>query len=326
MIFAGGNCEKEGGTSGPDGGVWAEEAYLDGEHGFGGKKKMEMEKITLRHISILMIAGKAMALGWMGWQVYEAQASGGWYADRFFWICAGVGFLAQLIDGALGMAYGVSSSSFLLATGMTPAVASASVHVAELFTTGASGLSHLYFRNVDHRLFLRLAIPGMTGSAVGAYLLSDLLDGGVVKPFVAAYLLLLGFVIILKGIREPLFREEIRRVGWLAFAGGLLDSVGGGGWGPIVTTNIIRKGKTPRLTIGTVNTVEFFVALSSAGTFLLFSDLSTWKAIVGLVLGGMLAAPAGAWVVRIIPARRLLLLVGSIIMAVSFAALWTAVR
>ncbi len=273
-----------------------------------------------------MILGKAAAIGWMAWQVYVSQHAGGWLSDQFFWTCIGVGFLAQLIDGALGMAYGVSSSSFLLAMGMTPAVASASVHVAELFTTGASGLSHLYFRNVDRRLFLRLALPGMAGAACGAYLVSDLLDGRVVKPFIAAYLLSLGVVIIRKGIREPVFREEIRRVGWLAYVGGLLDSVGGGGWGPIVTTNIIRKGKTPRLTVGTVNTVEFFVALSSAGTFLVFSGLSTWKAIVGLVLGGILAAPLGAWAVRVIPARRLMLTVGGIIVAVSLATLWTSIR
>src|SRR5690606_6862344 len=158
--------------------------------------------------------------------------------DSTFYTFIGIGFCAQLIDGALGMAYGASSSALLLHFGVSPKIASASVHMAEVFTTGVSGLSHLKFKNIDKNLLVRLVVPGVIGAVLGAYLLSDVLNGGFVKPYISAYLLILGSIIPYKGIRNKFKeKEKIKRAGLLAFIGGLFDAIGGGGWGPIVTSN-----------------------------------------------------------------------------------------
>jgi hypothetical protein len=168
-----------------------------------------------------------------------------------------IGFVAQMIDGAIGMAYGVTASSVLLSAGVPPATASACVHAAETFTTGASGLAHWKLGNVDRKLLWRLAVPGMIGGAIGAYALSEF-DGDTLKPFISAYLLLLGVVIIWKAlVRRPLESPQPRSVAPLGFAGGLLDAMGGGGWGPIVTSSLLGQGATPRYAIGSVNLAEF---------------------------------------------------------------------
>lgn len=231
------------------------------------------------------------------------------FDNSFFWFVL-VGFIAQLIDGTLGMAYGATCTSMLLSVGVPPAIASASVHTAEVFTTGISGLSHLLLKNVDKKLFLKLAIPGMVGAGLGAFFLSRVIDGNIIKPFIACYLMFLGVIIIIKAFREPLFKDEIKQVTPLGFFGGLLDSIGGGGWGPLVASNLIRKGKTPQLTIGTVNTAEFFVAFVSTGVFLLILGMDAWKPILGLIVGGIPAAPIGAVVVKYVKPRLLMFLVG----------------
>src|SRR5687767_7469440 len=203
-------------------------------------------------------------------------------------------------------------------------MASASVHTAEVFTTGVSGLSHLHLKNVDKRLFLRLAIPGIIGAMIGAFLLSKVLEGNAIKPFIAGYLLVLGILIVIKSIKEPLFKEEIKNVSPLGFIGGLLDSIGGGGWGPIVTSNIIHRGKTPKLTIGTVNTAEFFVAFASTGVFLFFLGFQSWKTILGLIIGGVLAAPIGAYLLRFIKPRTIMFIVGLVIIVTSLFTIITS--
>lgn len=224
------------------------------------------------------------------------------------------------------MAYGVSCSTILLHLGISPAVASASVHTAEVFTTGVSGLSHIYFKNVDKKLFLRLAIPGIIGAMIGAFLLSKVLDGDVVKPFIAGYLLILGVLIIIKSIREPLFKDEIKQVAPLGFFGGLLDAIGGGGWGPVVTSNIIHRGKTPQMTIGTVNTAEFFVAFFSTGVFVFFLGMEGWKIIMGLIFGGVLAAPLGPYLIKFIRPRSLMFIVGMFIIITSCYTIYLATK
>ena len=234
-----------------------------------------MERFKFRHITFVILALKLVFIGWLVWEFFHSNQQQTFTFDKEFLLFCLAGFIAQLIDGTLGMAYGVSCSTILLQLGISPAVASASVHTAEVFTTGVSGLSHLYFKNVDKHLFLRLAIPGIIGAMIGAFLLSKVLDGNMVKPFIAGYLLILGILILIKSIREPLFKDEIKRVSPLGFFGGLLDAIGGGGWGPVVTSNIIHKGKTPQMTIGTVNTAEFFVAFFSTGVFLFFRI--TWE-------------------------------------------------
>lgn len=241
-----------------------------------------------------------------------------------FWAAVAVGFAAQAIDGALGMAYGISSTTFLLGTGASPAAASAAVHIAEVFTTGASGASHLRFGNVDKKLFWRLVLPGVIGGVAGAYVLTSI-DGKLIKPYVAAYLLAMGLYILFKAWRAAQPRKgNLDHAGKLALTGGFVDAVGGGGWGPVVTSTLVGRGNNPRTTIGTVNTAEFFIALATAGSFAWLSELSHLPLIAGLVVGGLFAAPFAAWLCHKLSARTLLWLVGVLISALSLFNLWKA--
>ncbi|MBN2305870.1 MAG: sulfite exporter TauE/SafE family protein [Anaerolineae bacterium] len=229
-----------------------------------------------------------------------------------------VGFLAQTIDGALGMAYGVSSTTFLLSTGVSPAAASASVHTAEVFTTLVSGLSHLKLGNVDRALFKRLVIPGVLGGVTGAYVLTSL-PGDTLKPLVSVYLGLMGVRILWKALRHLPLRSALPA--WLfplGLAGGFFDAIGGGGWGPIVTTTLVAEGNEPRTTIGSVNMAEFFVTLAESITFVLTIKLTSYRTVIlGLLIGGVLAAPVAAVVCRLLPARRLMVIVGLVIIGLS---------
>lgn len=231
-----------------------------------------------------------------------------------------VGFAAQMIDGALGMAYGVSSTSFLMATGVQPKLASAAVHVAEIFTTGISGLSHIKMGNIDRKLFLSLLIPGAIGAATGAYLLSNF-DGNVIKPFVSTYLLIMGIYIIMKAFKDRIHIKEGNAKGTsvLALIGGFVDSVGGGGWGPVVTTTLIGSGRHPRKVIGSVNSAEFLITITASAVFVMHIEeiYDMFAVILGLIVGGALAAPLGAFVTRYIPVKIAMTLVGSLIIFLS---------
>jgi len=235
--------------------------------------------------------------------------------DQFLFFVL-VGLAAQLVDGALGMAFGLVSSSVLLSMGVPPAAVSASVHTAEVFTTGASGASHLAMRNVDKRLFLRLALPGMIGGAIGAYVLTQL-PGDVIRPFIYAYLLILSIVILLRAAGRLMPKKEVRRVPVLGFFAGLLDATGGGGWGPVATSTLLARGGTARTTIGTVNAAEFLVTVSISVTFFLTMGLQHLDVILGLLVGGMIAAPLAALFVRHVRERWVLLAVGILVMAIS---------
>ncbi len=229
-----------------------------------------------------------------------------------------VGFLAQLIDGALGMGYGVTSTTFLLSAGLSPSAASASVHVASIFTTLSSGLSHLHLGNVDHAIFRRLVIPGILGGITGAYLLS-ILPGDEIKPFVSFYLMLMGVRILWKALRQPpTLQVAISHLFPLGVLGGFFSSLGGGGWGPIVTTTLVARGNHPRYIIGSVNLAEFFVTLFQALTFILTVSFGEYRTvIVGLVIGGVIAAPMAAWATRHLSARKLMVVVGILIIGLS---------
>jgi uncharacterized protein len=228
-----------------------------------------------------------------------------------------IGFAAQLVDGALGMAFGVISSSALLAFGLPPAQASAIVHTAEIFTTGASAGSHIWHRNVDWRLVARLGIAGVLGAVLGAWVLSNV-DAAAARPFVAAYLLLVGVFILFKAWRlAPARDAPAPWVGPIGFVAGFLDASGGGGWGPVATSTLIGSGHTPRMTVGSVNAAEFFVTTAAATTFFVELGASPWKELLALVIGGVLAAPLGGWVVKYIPARVLMVAVGCLVIALS---------
>ena len=229
------------------------------------------------------------------------------------------GFIAQMIDGSLGMAYGVSATSFLLSFGVSPAASSASVHTAEIFTSGVSGLTHLRFQNVNKKLFKSLLIPGMLGSIAGAYILSSLEEYNyIIRPLVAVYTLILGLAIIRKAVLMQIRkRRKTKNVPALATFGGFMDSIGGGGWGPIVSTTLIARGRHPRYTIGSVNLAEFFVSFASSLTFFATIGLSHIQIIVGLILGGIIAAPIAANITRKLPVKRMMILVGVVVVLVS---------
>jgi uncharacterized protein len=228
-----------------------------------------------------------------------------------------IGFAAQLIDGALGMAFGVISSSALLSFGLPPAQASAIVHTAEIFTTGASAGSHIWHRNVDWRLVARLGIAGVLGAVLGAWVLSNV-DAAAARPFVAAYLCLVGVFILFKAWRLAPARDAPGPwVGPIGFVAGFLDASGGGGWGPVATSTLIGSGHTPRMTVGSVNTTEFFVTTAAATTFFVELGAAPWKELLALVIGGALAAPLGGFAVKRIPARVLMVVVGCVVIALS---------
>lgn len=237
--------------------------------------------------------------------------------SKIFWSAVAVGVIAQTIDGALGMAYGITSTTFLLASGVSPAVATASVHIAEVFTTGVSGISHVRMKNVNHKLFFRLLLPGITGAVAGAYLVSSV-DGRLLKPYVSAYLLIMGLYILSKVFRHiQRVHHEPRHVAKLALFGGFMDSAGGGGWGPIVTTTLIGSGHDPRTTIGSVNFAEFFLTFGSAIAFSILVEDGPWPVVAGLVIGGIFTAPLAALLTRKLHAKTLLIMVGVLITLVS---------
>ncbi len=237
------------------------------------------------------------------------------------------GFVAQMIDGALGMAYGVSASTFLLAFGVPPAAASASIHTSEIFTSGASGLMHLKFQNVNKKLFKTLLIPGVLGAIVGAFVLSSLEEySNVLKPIIALYTLYLGIVIIMKAFRKNKNRISSRNIPKLASFGGFMDSIGGGGWGPIVSSTLIAGGRHPRYTIGSVNLTEFFVALASSITFFFVIGIHHWNIIAGLILGGLIAAPVAALISRKLPTKTMLIVVGVLVILISTRTIFLALN
>ena len=232
-----------------------------------------------------------------------------------------IGFLAQLVDGSLGMGFGATSSSLLLMFGIAPAAASASIHMAEIATTAASGASHLWFKNVDKRILWRLTIPGAISAFIGAAFLSSL-PGDKIKPFISVFLIVLGLYIL---IRFLFFNHSSKNQGApisskfltpLGMVGGFFDAVGGGGWGPITAPVLIAKnGISPKKVIGTVDTSEFAIAVSATLGFILFLgvDQYQWQWVIAFMIGGVIAAPIAAWLVRIVPSYMLGVLVGGFI-------------
>lgn len=276
-----------------------------------------MEKIKLKHISIVIVSLKLLLISIVLIKYLpEASAKDLTFDQTFFWFLL-AGFLAQIVDGALGMAYGVTSNSVLLGFGLSPRLASAAVHTSEVFTTGVSGLSHIRFGNFNKSLFLKLIVPGVLSASVGSFLLGSVIDGDFIKPYVSLYLLFLGGIIIYKAFKKVPAKSNLKNAPIYALFGGFLDAIGGGGWGPIVTSNLIKEGHTPSTVIGTVNTAEFFVTYFTAGILIYFTGIQSWQIILGLIVGGTIAAPFGAYIAKKLPTKTMMITVGILIMLTS---------
>lgn len=237
--------------------------------------------------------------------------------DESWWLFFFVGLCAQLVDGALGMAFGVTATTVMLNFGTSPVQASAMVHIAEIFTTAASGASHAWHRNIDWKIVRRLAIPGMAGGILGATVLANV-DGKIIAPFVSVYLALMGLLILARAVRKlATLQASGRGMPAVGFAGGLLDAVGGGGWGPVVTSTLVGAGHVPRYVIGSVNLTEFLVTVATSAAFIVTLGLADLLLVVPLILGGLVSAPLAGYLARIAPARLLMALVGTLILVLS---------
>jgi uncharacterized protein len=283
--------------------------------------KASPRSLLLRLVSYLVIAVLLALAGYFVYRLFlgDNERSGveilaQTFRSPRFWSAVAVGLLAQMVDGALGMAYGMTATSFLLAVGASPIVASGATHLAEVFTTGISGISHLNMGNVNKKLFFSLVVPGVAGGLIGTYVLSHI-DGALIKPYISGYLLLMGIHVFISAFRKIEMHLDVKpsRVVPLALFGGFMDSTGGGGWGPIVTTTLVGSGRDPRTTIGSVNFAEFFLTMTVAAAFFSVLDNSVWTIVAGLVLGGLFAAPFAAHLTRHLRPKVLLILVGSLI-------------
>lgn len=239
----------------------------------------------------------------------------------------GVGFAAQLIDGALGMAFGVITNTLLVGfLGIPPAQASAKVHVVETFTTAMSGLNHFFHGNIEWPLFWRLLVPGMVGGIAGAYVLTSI-DGSIIKPFILTYLIGIGIWLLVRGLFwQPTFKTA-KIITPLGLIGGFLDAAGGGGWGPVVTSNLLVQGAEPRKVVGTVNSVEFFLTVTISATFIYHLGIADIAGpTLGMLIGGVAAAPLGAIAAKRIPAKAMLIMVGIVLTMSSGYSLWKALH
>jgi uncharacterized protein len=242
--------------------------------------------------------------------------------DSTFWIYLAIGVLAQLVDGTLGMGYGATSTTFLLAYGVPPAVSSASVHISEMFASGISTMTNHKFKNINKKLVYYLMIPGVIGAVLGSYLLSNYIDSKAIAPYINLYMIGLAIMIIYKGLKTIKKKKPTKNLGALAIFGGFMDSVGGGGWGPIVTSTLVGKGRHPVYTIGSVNAAEFAIAFASGFTFLLFGAIKGWPIILGLIIGGIIAAPIASYFLNKINRKYATLAVGTIIIILSLRSLF----
>lgn len=244
---------------------------------------------------------------------------------KIFLICLFCGFFAQMVDGTLGMAYGVSCNTLLRTLGIPSAMSSFCVHTAEIFTSLVSGISHFTMKNFDTKLFLRLIIPGVLGGIVGAYILTSV-DDSIISPLISAYLVVMGIVIFVKAFSKK--NRPAHKIGWgiypLAAVGGFSDSLGGGGWGPVVTSTLVAADCDVRKTIGSVNAAEFFVTLAESATFFLTigSLGDALPAVIGLIAGGILASPLAAYLCKKLPLKPLMMFVGALIIIVNLTKLF----
>lgn len=304
----------ESGLLATDAGARRKRKEADGIESTPGERWKKLA-VRISRAFILMVVGHLLFsnLPMPKAEVWVQAAEEAW-REGLHWVFL-AGFLAQLVDGALGMGYGVACSGMLLSAGLNPATISGSIHTAEMFASGASGISHYRFGNVNKKLFKALLVPGVLGAVAGAFALVQVGEryGAMVRPLMAAYTLLLGVRFLYNAWgREPA-KTVFKRYGLLAAAGGFFDSFGGGGWGPIVTSTLLHKGRSHRFTVGTVSLTEFFVTLASALTFFQLIGLDHWKTILALVAGGSIAAPIAARLAGRLPKRTSYALLGALV-------------
>ncbi|MEI6949331.1 sulfite exporter TauE/SafE family protein [Paraflavisolibacter sp. H34] len=244
---------------------------------------------------------------------------------RAFLIMLATGFIAQMVDGSLGMGYGTISTTFLLAYGVNPAIVSSRVHSARVFSSGASGYAHHRFGNVNKKLFRTLVVPGMVGAILGATM-AFLAKGysSYVRIPVSLYTLYLGYYIVRKAFARKKSQAKVKRAGWLATAGGFLDAFAGGGWGTLVTSTLISKRKTARYVVGSVCLAEFFVVLTSSITFFILLRSIPLADIAGLILGGLIAGPFSARLAGKLPVKPMFIAIGALVILTSGMTLWKA--
>lgn len=278
----------------------------------------KLAKLTGYSVGLTMVAAF--------WFTWSGEGFNGFNKNEFAFLLV-AGFLAQLVDGSLGMGYGITGATILLSSGINPAMISAGIHTSELFSSGLSGYSHYRFGNVDKDLFRKLIVPGVLGSIAGAILIilvgSEF--GGLVKPILAVYTMFMGITLLVRALRNTQHQKEFKNYRSLAGAGGFVDAFAGGGWGPVVTSTLISKGLTPNTTIGTVSLTEFFVTLASSVTFIIFLGMSHWQVIAGLILGGLIAAPVAALFAGRIPRKIAMIALGILVVIWSSRILLTLI-
>lgn len=277
------------------------------------KKKPKHKYHNLQNfLALILLATLAFTLSY--WFIYSTKIINySSFINGFI-----IGVIAQTIDGSIGMAYGVTATTFLLSQGVSPAVASSSIHISEIFTTGASGLSHWRLDNINKKLFLNLVFPGVAGGLIGVLILTNI-DGKILKPWIAMYLMTMGIYIILKAFKKNILIAKInsKKITPLAFTGGIIDAVGGGGWGPVVTTTLLSSGHEPKKTIGSVNSSEFFITTTTGLSFAIFVGINNPETIFGLISGGILIAPFAAKITTKLPTKLIMLIVGILITSLS---------
>lgn len=267
--------------------------------------------------SIVASIAIAITALWFNEPTFKAYAQN---IQPVFYYFLAAGFLFALIDGAIGMSYGVTSTTFSLSMGIPPAAASMGVHLSEILSNGIAGWMHYRMGNINWKLFKFLLIPGIIGAVTGAYILSSLEHySQYSKPFVSLYTLILGIVIFSKALNLKRKRStgKIKNIGLLGLGGGFIDAVGGGGWGSIVLSTLIAGGRTPRFSLGTVKLSRFFIALMSSLTFITMINGSHWESVAGLVLGSALASPIAAKISNKISTRAIMLSVAVIVILIS---------
>jgi uncharacterized membrane protein YfcA len=248
------------------------------------------------------------------------------FDTKGFLIMTLAGFLAQMVDGSMGLGYGTISTTFLLAYGVSPAIVSSRVHSARVFSSGVSGYSHHRFGNINKKLFRTIVFPGIIGAILGASLAVFGKEYAKwVRIPLSVYTIYLGYYILRKAFVKRNPKDKVRRAGWLASAGGFMDAFAGGGWGTLVTSTLIAKRRNPRYVIGSVCLAEFFVVLSSAITFFILLRSLPLLEIAGMILGGVVAAPIAARLVGKLPIKTMFIAVGALVIVTSFSTLWKSI-